>query len=497
MAGFLLSIDQGTTGSTVVLLSAEGEVLAKANREFAQHYPQPGWVEHDLGDIWESVLKCIEAALVEGGVSPKACLGVGITNQRETTVVWDRATGEPIHRAIVWQDRRTSETCKALKDAGHEPLFRERTGLVLDPYFSGTKVAHILDAVPGARARAERGELAFGTIDCWLVHKLSQGAVHVTDVTNASRTLLYDIRRGEWDEELAGILRVPMKMLPRVVGCAEVVGETRGVPGLRDGVPIAGMAGDQQAALFGQTCFQPGEAKCTYGTGAFMLVNTGNEPVASENGLLTTVAWRIGEETVYALEGSAFIAGAAVQWLRDGLGIIRSSAEVEDKAREVEDAGDVVFVPALAGLGAPHWDPDARGLVCGISRDTTAAHLCRAALDGIAYQVTDLATAMAADAGRPVTALRVDGGASKNDLLVQLQADLLDARVDRPRFVETTALGAAYLAGVGAGVFSGLDDVKKAHAIEREFESAMSSEEREKRLARWTDAVERTRSERA
>ncbi|MCA9532400.1 MAG: glycerol kinase GlpK [Myxococcales bacterium] len=496
MSGFILSIDQGTTGSTVVVLSEDARVLGRANREFAQHYPKPGWVEHDLGEIWRSVTEASAEALARAEVQGHDCLAIGITNQRETTVVWDRKTGQPIHRAIVWQDRRTASACEALRDAGHLPLFRARTGLVLDPYFSGTKVAHILDTVPGARARAEAGELAFGTIDSWLVNRLTAGEVHVTDATNASRTLLFDIHRGAWDAELAGLLRVPMAMLPEVRSCSEVYGVTKGVPAMPDGIPIAGMAGDQQAALFGQTCFEVGDAKCTYGTGAFILMNTGKTPVPSEHGLLTTVAWRLGDETFYALEGSAFIAGAAVQWLRDGLGVIASAADIEARAREVESAGDVVFVPALAGLGAPHWDPHARGLIYGLTRDTNVAHLCRATLDGIAYQIMDLVRAMEQDAGASLARLRVDGGACNNDLLMQFQCDMLNAPVDRPVMTDTTALGAAYLAGLGVGLFANLDAIRAAHAVDRSFEPTMAAEERAERDARWQDAVRRARSDR-
>ena len=398
-----------------MLLSPDGEVLGRANHEFPQHFPRPGWVEHDLEEIWKSVGNAVRDAIARAKVPPSDCLGIGITNQRETTVLWERSSGKAVHRAIVWQDRRTADRCQELKDAGHEEMFRQRTGLVLDPYLAGTKVEWLLDHVDGARARAEKGELAFGTIDSWLVNRLSGGKVHVTDASNASRTLFYDIGKGRWDEELAAVLRVPMTLLPEVRTCSEVYAHTSGVPGLPDGIPIAGMAGDQQAALFGQTCFGVGDAKCTYGTGAFLLMNTGTELVHSRNGLLTTIAWRLGEQTVYALEGSAFIAGAAVQWLRDGLGLIGSSDEVEAKAREVDESGDVVFVPALAGLGAPHWDPHARGLIYGLSRDTTAAHLARATLEGIAFQIVDLVDAMQADAGRPIARLRVDGGAARND----------------------------------------------------------------------------------
>jgi glycerol kinase len=495
MSGFLLSIDQGTTGSTALLLTPEGRILGRANREFPQHFPKPGWVEHDLEEIWESVVGAVDDALRETGASIGDCLGIGITNQRETTVLWDRATGRAVQRAIVWQDRRTADRCAELKQAGKEPMFRERTGLVLDPYLAGTKLEWMLEHVERAHARAEAGELAFGTIDSWLVYRLSGGQAHVTDASNASRTLLYDIRKQHWDEELCRVLHVPMRLLPEVRSCSEVYAHTKGVPGLPDGIPIAGMAGDQQAALFGQTCFEPGDGKCTYGTGAFLLTNTGNEPVASENGLLTTIAWRLGDETTYALEGSAFIAGAAVQWLRDGLGLIQSSSEIEAKAREVEATGDVVFVPALAGLGAPYWDPHARGLIYGLTRDTTAAHLARATLEGIAFQIVDLVDAMRADAGRPITRLRVDGGAARNDLLMQFQSDMLGVTIDRPENVETTALGAAYLAGMAVGVFDGLNSVLDAYRIERSFEPQVTPGERERHLGRWRDAVRRARTE--
>jgi glycerol kinase len=495
MPGTILAIDQGTTGSTAVLLSAEGDVLARANREFPQHYPKPGWVEHDLDEIWASVVGAIEDALSVAGLEATSLAAIGITNQRETTVLWDRSTGDPIHRAIVWQDRRTADRCRELERAGLGPLFRDRTGLVLDSYFSGTKIAWLLDSVDGARRRADAGQLAFGTIDSWLVHRLSEGAVHVTDATNASRTLLYDIRGGGWDEELASHLRVPLSLLPEVRSSSEVYATTRGVGVLPDGIPIAGMAGDQQAALFGQTCFDVGDAKCTYGTGAFLLMNTGTEAVRSDHGLVTTIAWRLGGETYYALEGSSFIAGAAVQWLRDGLGLIESADQIEALARQVDSSDGVVFVPALAGLGAPYWDPAARGLIHGITRGTTRAHLARATLEGIAFQIVDLARAMAADAKRPPARLRVDGGAALNDLLMQFQADVLDVAIDRPAHVETTALGSAYLAGLAVGIFTGLSDVVRAHRVERTFEPVMDADERGAHLERWRRAVERTRSE--
>ena len=495
MARFLLAIDQGTTGSTALVLSERAEVLGRATREFPQHFPEPGLVEHDTAEIWSSVLASVQGALDAAGVRAVDCAGIGITNQRETTVVWERGTAKPVHRAIVWQDRRTSARCAELKAEGREALFRERTGLVLDPYFSGTKLEWILDHVPGARARAERGELCFGTIDCWLAHRLSGGALHVTDASNASRTLLFDIRRGTWDAELCEVLRVPSAVLPEVRGSSEVYGTTRGLSVLPDGIPVAGIAGDQQAALFGQTCFSVGEAKCTYGTGAFLLVQTGEQAVRSQHGLLTTVAWRIGGRTTYALEGSCFVAGSAVQWLRDQLGIIRNAAEVEALARTVDSSQGVTFVPALTGLGAPYWDPDARGLICGLTRGSSAAHIARATLEGIAFQIVDLVDAMVQDAGRPLGRLRVDGGAAMNALLMQLQSDLLDVPIDRPSNVETTALGAAYLAGLAVGVFADLPAVARAHRIDATFTPALGAEARAERVRAWRTAVRRARSQ--
>jgi glycerol kinase len=491
MSAHVLAIDQGTTGSTAVLLDEQARVVGKATREFEQHFPRPGWVEHDLGQIQQSVADAVAEAYRAAGLSAADCRALGITNQRETTVVWEREGGRPIHRAIVWQDRRTADICAELRTAGHEPRFRERTGLVCDPYFSGTKIAWILDHVDGARARAQRGELAFGTIDSWLVSWLSGGAVHVTDTTNASRTLLFDLHALRWDPELAALLRVPLEVLPEVRSSSEVYAHTRGLSFLPDGVPIAGIAGDQQAALFGQACFAPGDAKCTYGTGAFLLLNTGERPVPSTHGLLTTVAWTIGGRTTYALEGSAFIAGAAVQWLRDGLGLVRSAAEVEALAARVPSSGDVAFVPALAGLGAPHWDPHARGLLCGLTRDTTAAHVARAVLEGVALQIHDIVEAMVEDAGRPLGRLRVDGGAASNDLLMQFQSDVLAAPIDRPASVETTAIGAAMLAGLAVGFFGGMDQLAGLHRVARSYEPAMSDGERARHLAKWRAAVAR------
>jgi glycerol kinase len=490
MGRAVLAIDQGTTGTTALVLDKKLRVLSKVNLEYRQHFPRPGWVEHDLADIWGSTVKAMGQALRAARLRGTDVQAIGITNQRETTALWDRARGKPVHRAIVWQDRRTSEACAALQAAGEEERVRARTGLVLDPYFSATKLRWLLDHVKGARERAERGELAFGTVDTFLVWRLTGGATHVTDVSNASRTLLMDLATLAWDPEMLGLFGVPASVLPRICGSAEVVGTTRGVPGLPDGIPIAGIAGDQQAALFGQACFAPGDAKCTYGTGAFMLQNTGDRPVASRNGLLTTVAWKVGGEVSYALEGSAFIAGAAVQWLRDGLGIIRKASEVEKLARSVKDTGGVVFVPALAGLGAPHWRASARGTITGIDRGTTAAHLARATLEGIAFQVHELAEAMHADSGAAIGTFRVDGGATANGLLMQFQADLLGVPVERPRMVETTALGAAFLAGLATGYWSSRDALGAAFRVDKRFTPRMGGEEREAHLARWRRAVQ-------
>ena len=491
MEPHVIAIDQGTTGTTVIVLDAALGVRAKVNLEFPQHYPKPGWVEHDPDEIWTSVEGALAEALGRAGIGGEQIAGIGITNQRETTVLWERGSGRPVHRAIVWQDRRTADDCARLKAAGAEAEVRRKTGLLLDPYFSGTKIAWLLDHVEGLRARAERGDIAFGTIDTYLVHRLSGGAAHVTDVSNASRTLLLSLETLAWDEALCRTLGVPRAMLPEVKGNAEVYARTRGVRGLPDGIPISGMAGDQQAALFGQACFGPGEAKCTYGTGAFMLLNTGPKPVASTAGLLTTVAWRVGGEARYALEGSAFIAGAMVQWLRDGLGIIGTASEIEALAGSVPDSGGVVAVPALAGLGAPHWRPEARGLITGLTRGTTRAHLARAVLEGIALQIRDLADAMAADAGRPLAELRVDGGASQNGLLMQFQADVLRAPLVRPAFVETTALGAAFLAGLGAGVWSSTDELRRVWREDRRFSPRLPAAEVEAHIRRWRAAVDR------
>lgn len=470
-AQYLLALDQGTTGSTALVIDRNLRVIGKVNQEFAQIYPKPGWVEHDPEAIWASIVAAIRGVLTATGIDPAGIAGIGITNQRETTVVWDRATGKPIANAIVWQCRRTADVCDALKaQPGTETLVRQRTGLPIDAYFSGTKAAWLLDHTPGARAAAERGELAMGTVDSMLVWRLTGGAVHVTDPSNASRTMLYDITARAWSQELCDLLRVPRGLLPQVQPSAHVYGHTVGVPGLPDGIPIAGIAGDQQAALCGQLCIQPGMAKCTYGTGAFLLMHTGDQPVPSRHGLLTTVAWQVGDRYEYALEGAVFIAGAAVQWLRDGLQILESAPDIERLAQSVPDSGGVVFVPALVGLGAPHWNQAARGLICGITRGTTRAHLARATLDGIALSCADLLTAMEKDLGQRLAQLRVDGGAASNDLLMQTQADLLQCQVVRPLVIETTALGAAILAGVGIGWFGSLHDAQAAWGRDRAFD---------------------------
>jgi glycerol kinase len=494
MAKTLLAIDQGTTGSTAIVLTLQGETLGKKTVEFAQHFPQAGWVEHDAEEIWKSVEESVGGALAAAKVAGSDIGAIGITNQRETTLVWDRATGKPIHRAIVWQCRRTAPECDRLKKEGAEPLVRQRTGLVIDAYFSGTKVAWILDAVPGARARADKGELAFGTIDSFLVHRLTGGAVHATDVTNASRTLLMDLGKLAWDDEMLRLFKVPASVLPKIVPSAGRIGTTKGTGFLPDGIPIAGIAGDQQAALFGQACFAQGDAKCTYGTGAFALMNIGEAPMQSQHGLITTVAWRLGSAApTYALEGSAFIAGAAVQWLRDGLGIIQSAAEVEALARSVPSSDGVAFVPALAGLGAPYWDQGARGIITGITRGTTKGHLARATLEGIAFQVWELLEAMTKDAKRSLTALKVDGGAAKNDLLVEFQADISGVKVVRPVEVESTGRGAAMLAGVGAEL-SDLEAASRMVKVDRTFTPSVDGATRAAHVARWRRAVERARS---
>ena len=490
---YVLALDQGTSGSTALVVDPDGRVLARGYAELPQYYPRPGWVEHDPEEIWATVGRAAAAALAEARVSGGEVAAVGITNQRETTVVWERGSGRPIHRAIVWQCRRTAEMCDRLRADGAEPMVRERTGLVLDAYFSGTKIAWLLDAVPDARRRAERGELAFGTVDSWLLWKLTGGAVHATDVSNASRTLCLNLRTADWDDEMLALLGVPRALLPRVMPSAGVFGETVNLGWLPRGVPVAGIAGDQQAALFGQACYEVGSAKNTYGTGCFVLLNTGTTPVTSRHGLLTTIAWQIDGKTTYALEGSVFIAGAVIQWLRDGLGLLKTASESQAMAESVPDTGGVYFVPAFVGLGAPYWDMYARGTIVGITRGTTAAHLVRAGLEAIAYQSRDVLEAMAADAGERLRALRVDGGAVANDFLCQFQADVMDVPVQRPKVIETTALGAAGLAGLGAGVWRSLDAFAERAAVERTFVPAMDPKLREERYEAWQRAVERAR----
>ena len=491
MKQHILALDQGTTSSRAILFDHAGSIVAVAQKEFRQIFPKPGWVEHDPREIWATQAGVMAEVLQKANLKAGDIAGIGITNQRETTVVWDRQTGQPVCNAIVWQDRRTAPACDKLKAKKLDRVIRKKTGLVVDAYFSATKVQWILDNVKGARARAKAGALAFGTIDSWLVWNLTGGKVHVTDASNASRTMLYNIVKGDWDDELLKIFGVPRSMLPEVRSSSEVYGQTAllGVP-----VPIAGIAGDQQAALFGQVCTRPGMVKNTYGTGCFMLMNTGTKPIASKNNLLTTVAWRVGGRTEYALEGSIFIAGAVVQWLRDGLGIIRKSAEIEALAASVPDTGGVYLVPAFAGLGAPHWDQYARGTITGLTRGSTRAHLARAALEGIALQVMDVLKAMEADAGIKLKELRVDGGACANNLLMQLQADLLGCPVVRPKVAETTALGAAYLAGLAVGYWKNQADIARQWQADRKFKPAMKPAARNKIAAGWRKALGRAKA---
>ena len=484
----VLALDQGTTSSRAILFDENSRVLAVAQREFRQIFPQPGWVEHDATEIWRTQIDVAAEAIQR--VPGVEIAAIGITNQRETTILWDRATGIPVANAIVWQDRRTTSFCESLAAAGHQARFRERTGLVLDPYFSGTKIRWLLDHVPGVRERAERGELAFGTIDSWLIWNLTAGAVHATDATNASRTLVYDIRRGEWSEELLRILEIPSSILPRVVSSSGIVAPTAAGLPIPAGIAIAGVAGDQHAALFGQRCTAPGMAKSTYGTGAFIVMTTGARFVSTER-LLSTIAWEIDRNRDYALEGSVFVAGAAVQWLRDGLGIISSAREIEALAASVPDTGGVMFVPALTGLGAPHWNPHARGTIVGLTRGSTAAHLARATLEAIALQTADVLDAMRSDSGIDLRELRVDGAAAANDLLMQIQADVAATRVVRSSVSEATALGAAYLAGLATSFWTSSKDVDAQWTVDRIFEPRMDSRTREGLLARWRDALER------
>lgn len=488
----ILALDQGTTSSRAIVFDQHGQIVTVAQREFEQIYPRPGWVEHDPKEIWSSQAGVATEALTRAGMRAEDVAAIGITNQRETTIVWDRASGEPVYNAIVWQDRRTAGHCDRLKEAGHEALIREKTGLVIDAYFSATKVAWILDNVEGARERAERGELAFGTVDSWLIWNLTRGATHVTDVTNACRTMVYNIHTRDWDQELLELLTIPRSMLPEVRSSSEVYAQTSGELFARQ-IPIAGIAGDQQAALFGQMCVEEGMVKNTYGTGCFMLLNTGTEAVPSKNQLVTTIAWQLGDRVEYALEGSIFVAGAVVQWLRDGLGIIRSASEVEELARSVPDNGGVYLVPAFTGLGAPHWDQYARGSISGLTRGATAGHLARAALEGIAYQVADVLRAMEADSGIAASELRVDGGAAANDLLMQFQSDILQIPVVRPKTVETTALGAAYLAGLAVGYWQGLDDIRSQWQTDRRFEPEMPAARVEQLRTGWERALDRAR----
>jgi glycerol kinase len=496
----VIALDQGTTSSRAIIFDEAGKAVASAQREFRQHYPEPGWVEHDPDEIWRTQREVAREALRESGLRPEDIVACGIANQRETTLVWDRQTGQPIHNAIVWQDRRTAALCRELKEVGAESLIRERTGLVLDPYFSGTKLAWILDNVPGARRRAELGELAFGTVDTWLIWNLSQSKTHVTDPSNASRTLLFNIHMGDWDPELLQLLRVPRAILPDVLASSHAFGmvapSVLGVP-----IPITGVAGDQQAALFGQGCHSAGMAKNTYGTGCFMLMHTGGKVVQSSNGLLSTAAAQLGRaidardvERQYALEGSVFIGGAVVQWLRDELKFFDASADVERLASDVLDNGGVYVVPAFAGLGAPHWDPHARGAIVGLTRGSSRAHIARAALESIAYQCADVLEAMQKDAGDALTELRVDGGAAANDLLMQFQADILGVPVVRPKVLETTALGAAYLAGLHTGVWTSREEIAAQWQMQRRFEPRMPRAEAEALLERWREAVSRSRN---
>ena len=490
----ILALDQGTTSSRALLFDRNGAILATSQREITQHFPKPGWVEHDAREIWQTQREVAAEVIAKSQLAPGDIGAIGITNQRETTVLWDRATGAPLASAIVWQDRRTADFCEALKRDGLEDTIREKTGLVIDAYFSGTKLNWLLEHVPGARQRALRGELAFGTIDSWLIWQLTSGEIHATDVSNASRTMLFNIHTLEWDEELLRAMDIPRSVLPKIVSSSEVIGQTA-CEGLPPGLLIGGVAGDQQSALFGQTCHRRGMAKNTYGTGCFMLMNTGETPVVSRHRLISTVAWRLnGKAAQYALEGSVFVGGAAVQWLRDGLEIIEKSADVEALAASVTDAGGVMLVPAFVGLGAPYWDPNARGAILGLTRGSTRAHVARAALESIAYQSTELATAMQDDAGVPLAELRVDGGASVNNFLMQFQADLVGVNVVKPCITETTALGAAYLAGLSVGFWRSLEEIASLWAIERTFTPMLSRDDAGKRMTMWRQAVDRTRN---
>ena len=489
---YILALDQGTTSSRAIVFDHDGAIKAVAQKEFTQIFPNPGWVEHDPGEIWASQIGVAVEALGRANVQPKDVAAIGITNQRETTIVWDRETGEPVYNAIVWQDRRTADYCQKLKAQGAGETIQAKTGLLIDAYFSASKIRWILDNVPGAKARADAGKLAFGTVDSWLVWKLTARAKHVTDVSNASRTMLFNIHTLKWDDELLKIFGVPASMLPDVRSSSEIYGHVAPSLGI-DSIPIAGIAGDQQAALFGQMCRQPGMSKNTYGTGCFLLQNIGTTPTRSQQQLVTTVAWQVGGRTEYALEGSVFIGGAVVQWIRDGLGLSKTAADIEPLAASVPDNGGIYVVPAFAGLGAPHWDPYARGTIVGITRGTTAAHIARAALESIAYQVADLLDAMAADAKIPLKELRVDGGAATNNMLMQFQADMLGVPVVRPAITETTALGAAYLAGIGVGFWKSADEVSGQWKVDRTFEPAMARKDASALRERWTEALSRSK----
>lgn len=491
MKKYILALDQGTTSSRAIVFDHDGKICSVAQKEFTQYFPKPGWVEHNPNEIWSSQASVIAESISAIDINGLDIAGIGITNQRETTIVWDVDTEEPIYNAIVWQDRRTADYCDKLKAEGLIDTIREKTGLIIDAYFSGTKIKWILDNVPGARQRAEQGKLRFGNVDSWLVWRLTRGEVHVTDVTNASRTMLFNINTLKWDADLLKLLDIPVSMLPEVKTSSEVYGHTKTTIFAHE-VSISGIAGDQQAALFGQMCIEPGAIKNTYGTGCFVMLNTGEKPVKSENNLLTTIAWKIGDKINYALEGSIYVGGSVVQWLRDGLCCIKSSSEIEELAASVPDSGGVFFVPALTGLAAPYWDQHARGTIIGITRGTTTAHIARAALDGIAFQTYDIARAMAKDMGAPLTELKVDGGASRNNLLMQYQANLLGIKVVRPKITETTALGAAYLAGLAVGFWKDLDEIKQQWQVERTFDPVPDNEEIAAAKQGWADAVRRT-----
>lgn len=491
---YILALDQGTSSSRAIVFDHEGRICASAQKEFPQHFPKPGWVEHDPKDIWSSEASVIAEAITSMGINGLNIAGIGITNQRETTIVWDAETGEPVYNAIVWQDRRTSEYCDSLKEQNLTGFIREKTGLIIDAYFSATKIRWILENVPGARARAEAGKLRFGTVDTWLLWNLTRGECHMTDVSNASRTMLFNIHTLNWDEDLMKLFGIPMSMLPEVHSSSEIYGYTKTTI-FAHKVPVAGIAGDQQAALFGQMCTTPGSVKNTYGTGCFLLMNSGTKPITSSHNLLTTIAWKIGDTVNYALEGSIFVGGSVVQWLRDGLGIIKSSSEIESLAMTVPDNGGVYFVPALTGLGAPYWDQYAKGTICGLTRGTTAAHIARAALEGIAFETMDIVNAMEHDAGIKLAELKVDGGASRNNLMMQFQADILGTKVIRPKVTETTAMGACYLAGLATGYWDSLDDIKRQWNADKVFEPLAPAEKVLKLKEGWANAIGRTLTE--